>query len=126
MDSRENEAGSTLIEVAIAMATIAVLAFGVLLGFTTASSQDRQSYEFTRAQNACTATIETIEAMPYELLFQYAGPQLPYTFGEWDLTIQITQVQNDLLALSVTAVSNADGSNQVSLVTLKTMKEEQN
>ena len=125
MQSRAEEQGTTLVEVAVAMSTVAILAFGIMLGFTTAGVQDRQSYEVSRSQNVCVSMLEQVESADYTELLQIAGaPPLQFAVGRWRFSVQVTQIQGDLLALEATCQEASSGSYPVRLVTLKTLKEE--
>ncbi len=126
MQRPDGQSGSTLIEVAVAMATVAILSFSVLLGFSTATTQDRQAYEVTRVQNSATAMLEIIESIPHDDLKAIAGIQFSIYLDSHVITAQVTEVSDDLLALEATAMVASDGSYPVRLVTLKTRKEELN
>ncbi|MCA9323040.1 MAG: hypothetical protein KDB53_20025 [Planctomycetes bacterium] len=121
-----SEGGATLVEVAVAITVVAILAFGVLLGFTTAGVQDRSSYELTRSQNVCTALIEQVESMSFDELLALAGPAQDATpvGGKWQLQVRVTEVQRDLLSIECSSQVQSDGSHFVSLVTLKSKKGE--
>ena len=124
MERLDRQDGMTLIEVSIAMATVAIISFGVLLGFSTASAQDRQAFEVTRSQHTAIAMLEQVEATPYEDLFAVAGIPFQVVLGKYTYDVQVTQIQADLLALEVICRSTADGSYSIRLVTMKTLKEE--
>lgn len=119
------QSGSTLIEVAVAMATVAILSFSVMLGFSTASTQDRQAREIAQLQDGAVAALEFWESLPHDVLIGLAG----FTFaipptGQVQVTVTVTEVSNDLISLEAVAVDASTGRNPVRLVTLKTRKEE--
>ncbi len=124
MNVLEEEAGFSLLEVAIAMSTIAILSFGVMFGFTISTSQDRDAYEFQRSQALAQELIEQAESFSYDELFNIAGAPLPFTRGNFTCTITVTQIQADLLAVVADVRTTDSGAYQVTLTTLKTLKQE--
>lgn len=126
MRTTRSQDGSTLVEVAVAMATVAILAFSVMLGFSTSTSQDRQALEVTRLQDAAVALLETFESRDHDELLLLDGWSLPIVPENSSIlaTITFTEVSDDLVALEVVAVDETTGLNPVRLVTLKTRKEE--
>ncbi len=122
--NRRDESGTTLVEVAIAMTVVAILAFGILLGFTTADIQDREAYELTRSQNVCTSMLEQVESLTFADLLNYTGQVVVFDIDKWHFDVTVNQLQGDLLSIEVVSTSRADGSHRVRLVTLKTLKEE--
>ncbi len=124
MHRRHGQAGFTLLEVAIAMVTMAVLAFGVMFGFTAASGQDRQAYELQRSQNHAVSLIEQVESFEYDVLFAISGNELVFNVENMRYRVTVTQIQSDLLAISARVDHAANGAYPVTLTTLKTMKQE--
>ncbi|HGY91492.1 MAG TPA: hypothetical protein ENK43_10000 [Planctomycetes bacterium] len=121
---RRDESGTTLVEVAVAMTVVAILAFGILLGFTTADIQDREAYELTRSQNVCTSMLEQVESLSFTDLLNYTGQVVTFDIDKWHFDVTVNQLQGDLLSIEVVSTARADGSHRVRLVTLKTLKEE--
>ncbi len=124
MNVSEEEAGFSLLEVAIAMSTIAILSFGVMFGFTISTSQDRDAYEFQRSQAKAQELIEQAESFSYDDLFNIAGDPLVFFQGDLTCTITVTQIQADLLAVVADVRTTGTGRYQVTLTTLKTLKQE--
>ena len=91
--SQRRQSGFTLIEVSIAMATVAVLAFGVMLAFTTSSIQDRDAYETTRTQNIAVSMMEQVEAMSFAELQLLDGQVLPFVIERWTFIISVNLVR---------------------------------
>ncbi|MFT7617896.1 MAG: type II secretory pathway pseudopilin PulG [Planctomycetota bacterium] len=116
--------GFSLLEVAIAMATIAILSFGVMFGFTITASQDRDAYELSRSQAQCQELIEQAESFSYDDLFAIAGNPMVFTRDNLTCTINVTQIQSDLLAIVTSVETTIQGTYQVTLSTLKTQKQE--
>ena len=126
MQELRNEEGSSLIEVSIAIASAAVLMLGVMASFTTSNKQDRDAFEETRSQNVCSSMMEQIESLEFEELANYAGLTVVQEIEKWTFTIQVVQIQTDLLAIHVTVstTNNHDAVPDVELMTLKTIKDE--
>lgn len=120
----KQEDGFSLLEVAIAMGTVAILSFGVMFGFTISSSQDRDAYEFQRSQAQCQELIEQAESFSYEELFAIAGNPMVFVRDNLTCSINVTQIQSDLLAIVTNVQTTLDGTYQVTLTTLKTQKQE--
>ena len=118
------QGGFSLLEVAIAMSTLAVLSFGVMFGFTLSGSQDREAYEIQRAQAQAQELIEQAESFSYEDLLAMVGNPVPFNQGDFTCTITVTQIQGDLLAIVANVKNTQNGAYEVSLTTLKTMKQE--
>ncbi len=121
---RKDEGGTTLVEVAVAMTVVAILAFGILLGFTTADIQDREAYELTRSQNVCTSMLEQVESLTFTELLNYTGQVVTFDIDKWHFDVTVNQIQGDLISIEVVSQARSDGSHRVRLVTLKTLKEE--
>lgn len=126
MHRRRKDSGFTLLEVAIALVTMSVLALGVMLAFTTSGTQDRTAYETTRNQNVCVAMMEQVEAMTFSGLTALAGEPLEFPIDRWTFNVTVTQVQFDLLSIETTSAVTADGSGAIRLTTLKARKAEAN
>ena len=117
--------GFSLIEIAIAITSTAILALGVMMVFTTAGVQDRDAYETTRTQNVCASLMEQVEAFTFDELAVFAGNSFSWTTERWTVTVTVTQLQNDLIAVETQSrvTSNPD-EEPVRLVTLKAIKDE--
>ena len=124
MNSQSEEAGFTLLEVAIAMTTVAMLAFGVMFGFTTSSFNDRDAFELQRSQSHAVSLLEQAESFDYATLLAVAGQELVFQVEGMRYSLMITQIQADLIALRATVQNQASGAHRVTLTTLKTMKRE--
>ncbi len=122
----QNEEGTSLIEVSIAIASAAVLMLGVMASFTTSTKQDRDAFEETRSQAVCASMMAQIESLEFEELAVYAGLTVVQMIDKWTFTIQVVQVQTDLLAIHVTVstTNELDSVPDVELMTLKTIKDE--
>ncbi|MEZ6195677.1 MAG: hypothetical protein R3F20_08095 [Planctomycetota bacterium] len=125
MQQKRGDEGFTLIEIAVALTSTAILAVGVMLVFTTATFQDRDAYETTRTQNVCGSLMEQVEAFEFEELAVFAGNTFSWHIERWTMTISVVQIQPDLLAIETTArVTDDPDSETLRLVTVKAIKDE--
>jgi Tfp pilus assembly protein PilV len=117
--------GFSLIEIAIAITSTAILALGVMMVFTTAGVQDRDAYETTRTQNVCASLMEQVEAFTFAELAVFAGGTFGWTEGRWTVQVTVTQIKTDLIAVETrTDVTDDPDDVPVRLVTLKAIKDE--
>lgn len=122
---RRSDDGFSLIEIAIAITSTAALALGVMMVFTTAGVQDRDAYEVTRTQNVAASLMEQVEAFSFDELAAFAGNTFTWIIDKWRVTITVTQIQSDLLAVETTARAASDpNETPMRLVTLKAIKDD--
>jgi Tfp pilus assembly protein PilV len=124
MHHKRKQDGFTLIEVAVAMSTTAILSLGVLLAFSTSGIQDRGAYETTRSQNVCVAMMEQIESMSFSELQLIAGAPLTFPIERWTFVVQVAQITPDLVSIETRARVSSENGGWLRVATLKARKQE--